>query len=58
MADPSNPDPESASNAHVYREEFEHKLVDMGLELEREEDVSIYVIFCLTSFPVNFEPAQ
>ncbi|TSL68260.1 Anoctamin-1 [Bagarius yarrelli] len=31
-------DPESASNAHIHREEFEQKLIDMGLELEKEED--------------------
>lgn len=41
-------DPESASNAHAHREEFEHKLIVMGLELEKEEDVSIHVVFCST----------
>ncbi|XP_046713046.1 anoctamin-1a isoform X4 [Silurus meridionalis] len=34
-------DPESASNAHIHRDEFEQKLIDMGLELEREEDAKI-----------------
>ncbi|GAA6077088.1 anoctamin-1a isoform X1 [Tachysurus ichikawai] len=34
-------DPECASTAHIHREEFEQKLIDMGLELEKEEDVSI-----------------
>lgn len=37
-------DLESASNAHIHREEFEQKLMDMGLELEKEEDVSIRYI--------------
>ncbi|XP_027008995.2 anoctamin-1a isoform X2 [Tachysurus fulvidraco] len=34
-------DPECASTAHVHREEFEQKLIDMGLELEKEEDAKI-----------------
>lgn len=41
-ANSSHHDPESASNAHIHREEFEHKLSDMGLELEKEEDVSMH----------------
>ncbi|KAF5905064.1 anoctamin-1 isoform X1 [Clarias magur] len=40
-ADTTLHDPESASNAHHLREEFEHKLMDMGLDLEREEDAKI-----------------
>ncbi|KAF4082909.1 hypothetical protein AMELA_G00133970 [Ameiurus melas] len=34
-------DLESASNAHIHREEFEQKLIEMGLELEKEEDAKI-----------------
>lgn len=50
-ADSTHHDLESASNAHIHREEFEHKLLDMGLQLEKEEDVSIHVIFCSRYFP-------
>lgn len=38
-------DPERASNEHIHRDEFEQKLMDMGLQLEKEEDVSIRVRF-------------
>ncbi|MCI4383165.1 hypothetical protein PGIGA_G00023210 [Pangasianodon gigas] len=40
-ANSTHHDPESASNAHIHREEFEQKLIDMGLELEKEEDAKI-----------------
>lgn len=54
-ANSTHHDPERASNAHIHREEFEQKLMDMGLQLEKDEDVSIHVIFCLRYFSLNLE---
>lgn len=47
-ADSTRHDAERASNEHIHREEFEHKLIDMGLQLEKEEDVSMHLIFYST----------
>lgn len=52
----SHHDLESASNAHIHRDEFEQKMMDMGLELEREEDVSIQDFSFLTLQPNHSTP--